>query len=144
MNPQLIIALIIAAGSFGSAWQIQSWRHDAEELARAEQILADQRLAAATTIRRQDNVIAAQNEAETRAGALRVAAASARNELDGLRTSAASALRTAASNHNTCLERATTLSELFIASSTEYESLAEKAGRHTNDIQKLRAAWPKE
>ena len=143
MSPQLIIALVIALGSFGSAWQIQSWRADAKEKARVEQILADQRLAAATAIRRADNVIAAQNQAETRAVVLRVAAAGARDELDRLRESTADAVRAASASQAACLERAATLGELLGTVASAGGKLAEKADRHANDVEKLMAAWPK-
>lgn len=144
MNPQLIIALIIAAGSFGSAWKIQSWRYGAKETARAQQILVDQRLSAKTAIRRLDNVADAQNEAETRASVLRVDAVAARDERDRLRASTAAAVRAASASQAACLERATALSELLGTVAAAGGELAEKAGRHSNDVQKLMAAWPKE
>ena len=125
MNPCLIVALAIAAGSFGSAWQIQSWRYDAKEKARVEQQLEDVRQSAARNIRFRDVEIDAQNQAETRA-----------------RTSTDAALRAAGASKEACLIRAATLGELFEESAAEYTELAEKAGRHVNDIQKLTGSWP--
>ena len=142
MNPCLIVALAIAAGSFGSAWQIQSWRYDAKEKARVEQQLEDVRQSAARNIRFRDVEIDAQNQAETRARNLRVDAAGARDALVGLRTSTDAALRAAGTSKEACLIRAATLGELFEESAAEYTELAEKAGRHVNDIQKLNGSWP--
>ncbi len=141
MNPQLLIAALIAAASFGGAWQIQSWRFDAKEKDRVAQILEDTRQSAARNVRVRDNEIDAQNKAETRAIVLRVDAAAARDSLVGLRTSADAALRAASVSKEACLERATTLGELLETMAAAGGDLAEKAGRHVNDIQKLNDSW---
>ena len=144
MNLTAIIALVAALVSGLSVYKIQEWRMDSKEKARVEQILVDQRQSAATTIRRQDNVITAQNQAQARLSALRVDAAGTRNELDGLRASTANFVRDAATSQTACLERAATLSKLFIASTNEYSEVAERAGRHASDVQTLVDAWPTE
>ena len=143
MSPQLIIAAIIATASFGSAWQIQSWRMNAKEKANVEQILADQRSAATAALRRQEVVIAAQNAAAGREVALRRDADSARTALVGLSHATEQALRDAATSHAACLVTADAASELLITVSTERRELAEKADRHVNDIKMMQEAWPK-
>jgi hypothetical protein len=141
MNPYILA--ICAALGFGSAWKIQDWRADAKEKERVEQILADQRLAAASNIRRLDNVISAQDRAVSRMAVLRVAADGSRAALISLSDAADSALRTAADSQAACLSRATTLSELLKTSAGAYERMAEVADRHASDVQTLVDAWPK-
>ena len=119
MSPQLIIAAIVAAASFGSAWQIQSWRMDAKEKANVEQILADQRSAATAALRRQEVVIAAQNAAAGREVALRRDADSARTALVGLSHATEQALSRAQATHAACLVTADAASELLIIVLTE-------------------------
>lgn len=147
MNIQLVIATAVtaavAATSFGSAWQIQSWRYAAKEAQHEKQKLADVQQSAAATIRRADNIIAAQDAAKNRDSALRVDVAGARNALVGLHDAAADALRAAGASQAACLERAATLSELHQASARKYVELGEKADRHASDIQTLIEAWPK-
>lgn len=143
MNPQLIVAAVLVAFGFGTGWTVQGWRYGAKEREHVEQALAAERLAATTDVRRQEDVIAAQNAAETRARGLRVDAAGARDALVGLSDAADAALRSAAATHAACLERANTLDQLLQASAGEYRNLAEKADRHASDVQTLTAAWPK-
>ena len=142
MSLQIIIALGIALGGFGSAWQIQSWRADAEGKQRAETALENERLVAKTRSRNDNAVIAATNAGVTRNISLRRDADSSRAALVGLSHAADAVLRDAATSHETCVERANTLGELFLTSSKEYTGMAEKAGRHANDVQTLVAAWP--
>ena len=148
MNPQLILALVIAAAGFGSgfgsAWQIQDWRMDAKEKDYVEQKLAAERLSAAQAIRHAQALHDAQNAATARAAGLRRDADGVRTALVSLSSSAERALRDAAASQEACLDRASTFSELFLTSSDEYRKLAEKAGRHVNDIQTLSEGWPKE
>lgn len=143
MSPQLIIAAIIAALGFGSAWQIQSWRFDAREKDRAEQILVNQRAAAASDIRRLDNIIGAQNRATARMAVLRRDADGSRSALIGLSNAADSALRSAQDSHAACTERAITLAYLLRASAAEYRALGEIADRHASDVKTLTEAWPR-
>ncbi len=141
--PQLIIAAVIAATGFAGGWTIQSWRYGAKENEHAQQVLADQRLSAATSIRRADNVIDAQNAAAGREVALRRDAAGARTALVSLHDASAEAMRDAATTHAACLVRAATFSELLDTVAAAGGDLAEKAGRHTNDVRTLSDAWPK-
>lgn len=143
MNIQIIIAAVIAASSFLGGWTLQSWRYGAKENARAQQILVDQRLAAATAVRRADNVIEAQSSAAVRAVDLRRAADGSRAALVGLHDAAASALRAASASQAACLERATALSELLDTMGRTGGDIAQKADRHANDVRTLSEAWPK-
>lgn len=143
MTPQLIAAVVVALAGFGSAWQIQSWRYQAKEAQHEQQKLADVQQSAAATIRRADNVIAAQDAAQTRDSALRLDAAGARDALERLHDAAADALRAAGASQAACLERAATLSELHQASARRYVELGEKADRHASDVKTLVDAWPR-
>ena len=143
MNIQLIIAAVIAASSFLGGWAIQSWRYGAKETARAQQILVDQRLAAATAIRRQDNVIQAQSNAANRAVDLRRAADGSRAALVGLSLAADSALRAASASHNACLDRATAIRVVLDQCGAAYQDLGAVADRHASDVKTLTEAWPK-
>lgn len=142
MNPQIIIAAVIAVGGFGSAWKLQDWRYGAKETERAEQELANQRLSAAQALRQSQAAFEAQNLSTARAVGLRRDADGVRAALVGLSHATDAAMRAAAVTHEACVERAATLGELFNASAKEYSDVAEKAGRHANDIQTLVAAWP--
>ena len=143
MNIQLIIAAVIAASSFIGGWTIQSWRYGAKETARAQQILVDQRLAAATAIRRLDNGIQAQNAAVVRERDLRMAAAGSRDALIGLHDASASALRAAESSHSACVDRAAAISVVLDQCGAAYQGLGEVADRHASDVKTLIDAWPK-
>jgi len=143
MSPQLIIALAIAASSFFGGWTVNSWYQGKKEVERVKQILVEQKQSAAVAIRRVDNVAQAQNESNEREIILRDAALNARTALDGLRGSTARALRDAAASQAACLNRAATLGELLEASTDKYRELAEKAGRHANDVKTLTDSWPK-
>ena len=143
MNVQIIIALVIALGGFGSAWKVQDWRYGAKEAERAEQELANQQRAAAAAIRQSEAVIQAQSAATIRVAALRRDADGERSALIGLSHATDAAMRAAAVTHEACVERAATLGELFNTSAKEYTSMAEKAGNHASDVQTLTDAWPK-
>lgn len=143
MNPQLIIAAVIAAMGFVGGWTIQSWRYGAKETDRAQQILADQRLAAATSIRRADNVIAAQSAAAGREVALRRDADGARTALVGLSNATDTALRAASASHGACLERATAIRVVLDQCGAAYQDLGAIADRHASDTKTLIEAWPR-
>jgi len=143
MNIQLIIAALIAAGSFGTAWQIQSWRADAKEKANVEQTLRATQESAKTAIRRTDNVIAAQNNAALRERILRADAAGSRSALVGLSLAAAEALSRAEATHAACLVTANTQNIVLNQCSERYRSVAEDADRAISDRQTVIDAWPK-
>ena len=144
MNPQLIIAAIIAALSFGSAWQIQSWRADAKEKANVQQTLRATQESAATAIRRADNVILAQNAAVVRERTLRADIARGRSELDSLRSAASSySLRAKSNPIGSGLDVADIFPELFLSCSGRLVEVAGEADQWKSDAIKLHEAWPK-
>ena len=143
MNPQLIIAALIAAAGFGSAWKIQSLRMDAKEKDYVEQALVDQRLAAATAIRHTEAVITATNAATVRDANLRRDADGARTALVGLSLATEQALRDAATTHAACTERARALGDVLGTVAAAGGAIAAQADRHANDAKTLSEAWPR-
>ena len=143
MNPQLIIAALIAAAGFGSAWTLQNWRYGAKENERAKQELVDQRNAATTAIRRTETVISASNAATVRATALRRDADGARTALVGLSDAADSALRASSTSLDACTQRVATFSQLLGTMAAAGGEIAGKADRHASDAKTLADAWPK-
>lgn len=141
----MYIASIISAAILAAAftYKIQDWRFSAKEKERVEQELNDERVRAATQIRREEAVIVAQNQAQARARSLRLDADGARAAADGLRVATAEALRTAATSHAACTERANTLGELLGAVEEAGRGMAQKADLHSTDLQTLMAAQPK-
>ena len=144
MTPQLIVAGVIALGSFGTAWRIQDWRYQAKEAEHAEQQLANERSAATAAIRRTETVIQAQSAAAVRSAALRRDADGARVAAISLHDAAATAMRDAAVSHAACTERATALGDVLQASAERYRDLGETCDRHVSDIKTLIESWPKE
>ena len=142
MNPQLLIVAIIAAISFGSGWHLQTLRYTAKEHDREQQELAQVRDSAASSIRRADNVIAAQNAAAGRVLVLRRDLGNALSDLERLRNTLRTMPRDDAS---TCpnTERNNTVRELFADCAAQLTDLAGKADRHASDAQTLIDAWPK-
>ena len=147
MNPQIIIAAIIAAmgfaGGFGTAWKIQAGNINEKEAQYAEQELANVQQSAAADIRRLDNAIAAQNAATARSVALRRDRDSALTELGRLRLAVNSAVQTASTSPATCPERADALGYVLTELGRAGAELAEKADRINSDRQTLIGAWPK-
>jgi len=143
MTAQLIAAAVLALAAFGSAWQIQDWRYGAKEQENAQHQLAAQRQAAATAVRRVDNVIEAQNAAAVRDRGLRIDAAGARTALVGLHAAAADAMRAAAASHDACVDRAAAIGDVLKESTDRYAELGQKADRHASDVKTLTDAWPR-
>ena len=143
MNPQLIIAVIIAAASFGTAWRIQDWRFDAKEKTHEEQKLVQVQHSAAVQIRRADNVIAAQNAANTRAVALRTDRDRAYSELERLRDTLARPVPGTSAAADACPERTDPARELLSECAAQLTDLAGKADRHASDAMTLQQGWPK-
>jgi len=143
MTPQLLIAAIIAAASFGTAWRIQDWRFDAKEKAHAEQKLAQVQLSAAASIRRADNVIEAQNQSAARSAALRRDLDGARTELDRLRIALARTVPRASATGDACAVPADPARELLATCATELVEMGGVADRINSDRQTLIDAWPK-
>ena len=142
MNATGAIGLIMYILGMGTMWRIQEWRIDAKEKDYVEQKLVDQQQNSKAALRERDAVITATNDGEDRARGLRVDATATRNELDRLRSSTARTVRDARASLDACVVRADTLGELFTTVASAGGELAEKAGRHTNDVQVITAAWP--
>ena len=98
MNPQLIMAAILAAAGFVGGWTIQSWRYGAKENERAQQELVDERSAATTAIRRQESVIAATSAATAKETTLRRDADGSRRALVSLSDATDQTLRDASTS----------------------------------------------
>ncbi|MDP2323519.1 MAG: hypothetical protein Q8N51_05760 [Gammaproteobacteria bacterium] len=148
MNPLILSALIAAALSAGSAYQIQEWRYGAKEKARVEQesaqALAAQRDLRALENRRYAVAASAQVAAVGRDISLRRDADGSRAALISLSNAAEQALREAGTSHDACTVRATAISELLTVCAARHRELGEKASRHVSDIQTLTDAWPRE
>lgn len=142
MIPQIIIALAIAAASFGAAWKTQDWRYGAKETARVQAQLSQERTDNLRQIRREESVIAAINAGNQRAAALRRDAGAARSELEWLRGDLATDNQPSATLQ-ACDQRKATLSDVFEQCASRYSVLAEKADGHANDVQTLTDSWPK-
>ena len=143
MSPQLLIAAIIAAASFGTAWRIQDWRFDAKEKTHAEQKLAQVQLSAAADIRRMDNTIQAQRAATSRAVALRRDLDSSRSELERLRDTLARPVPGTSAAADACVESGSKRNVVLLECLASYEALARDADLWKNDALMLRDAWPK-
>lgn len=143
MSPQLIIALVLTVVGFTGGWTVQSWRYGVKEAKRAQQQLADERLAAKTAVRRIDNVVEAQSAAVVRERDLRAAAAGSRSALVSLHDAAASALRAASATHAACLDRAAAISVVLDQCGAAYQELGVVADRHASDVRTLVDAWPR-
>ena len=143
MNPQMIIAAVIAAIGFGGGWTIQSWRYGAKEAKNAEQKLVHIQQSAAADIRRLDNVVSAQNQASVRSVGLRIALDGALNELDRLRVIVSNTVPSTCDATSTGTHRATATSELFLECAAAFTELGGKAARHASDLKTLMDSWPK-
>jgi hypothetical protein len=139
----LYAIIVVALVAFGSGWTANGWRMDSMEKDRAKQELAQVRLAAATTIRRADNVIQAQNNASLRESRLRSDVAATRSELERVQSAADATATSAGTSHAACIAGASALRDVFKSCTGAVESLAGKADRHVSDIQTLTEGWPK-
>ena len=139
----LASAVISAALAFGSAWKIQSWRMDAQEKQRAEQIIETQKLVFRKYEVDQERVHTAQNTAVLRQRDLLNVLNAARDELDGLRrTSDEANRRIAAASADALRQYATTANAVLAECTRAYLGVAEKAQGHANDVGTLTEAWP--
>ena len=143
MNPQIIIAAVIAAASFGAAWRVQDWRADAKEKAHAESKLAQVQHSAAASIRRSDNVIEAQNQSAARSAALRRDLDGARTELDRLRIALARPVPGTSATGDACTVPADPARQLLADCAAELVEMGVVADRHASDSLMLQQAWPK-
>lgn len=143
MYTYVATGLISAALTATGVWKLQEWRHGSIEKDRIEQALADQRLQAKATLRREETVIAAQNEAQARLRSLRLDSDGSRAALVGLSHATDQALRDAATSYDACLVRTRSISELLNQCGTAHQELGAIADRHASDVQTLIDAWPK-
>jgi lysozyme len=125
------------------AWKIQSMRADAKELEHVQQTLRATQLAAQNAARLSQQLADAQNSAAVRERSLRADAAASRVALIGLSAATGSALRSAKTDHATCIVASTALGDVLETVSTERRELSEKADRHVSDIRTLIDSWPK-
>jgi hypothetical protein len=139
------LTLIVAAASgvfaffvgFGAAWQMQGANITEMELAHAQQRIETARVNRVTAERVAGQLAQAQAHATAGAIQLRAELSTAVNAGNGLRIATGSAVRAAATDPAICSDTAATLGELFDDSSKAYGELAEKAQRHTIDIEAL-------
>lgn len=143
MNLTAILVLVSCAATGGTVWVAQDWRYGAKEKERVEQQLELQRYAAKSAIIQQRTVIAAQNEAQARARALRLDADGSRAALVGLYNAADAAMRAAAASHDACLVRADSFRIVLNQCGEAYQELGAVAGRHASDVKTLTDAWPR-
>lgn len=136
-------AILAAAIAATGAWKVQDWRYNAKEKERVEQELNDERVRAATQIRREEAVIVAQNQAQARARSLRLDADGARAALVGLSSSADQALRDAATSHAACTDASSKLEVVFLECSRNYEEVARDADLWESNARTLSDAWPR-
>jgi hypothetical protein len=139
----LVFAGAVFAAGGTAAWQVQQWRFDSKEKERVEQILADERTAAKTQLRRTEQVVAAQSAAATRETGLRRDADNARLGLNGLLDATTGALQTGRSSLDACVAGAATASQLLNQCGAAYQELGERCDRHVSDIKTLMESWPK-
>ena len=102
-------------------------------------MLEQQRLADAVQLAKFGAV---QKAAETRALALRRAAASARAESVGLRDAIVTLSRQPVTDATASTDRAVAIGELLAECGDRYQALGAVADRHASDVQTLSDAWP--
>lgn len=140
--------LITAALGGVGAWKAQDWRYR-EQIATLRTTYAQELSASISEARAKEQAInhqltEARNAATKRETTLRRDAAGARTELDGLRDDlAASRLQLPDATPTACVDRVTTVGELFAACAGEYQILAAQADRHASDVKTLTEAWPR-
>jgi alkyl hydroperoxide reductase subunit AhpF len=118
-------------------------RADAKELEHVQSTLRATQLAAQNAARLSQQLADAQNSAAVRERSLRADAAASRVALIGLSAATGSALRSAKTDHATCIVASTALGDVLETVSTERRELSEKADRHVSDIRTLIDSWPK-
>ena len=142
----LLVAAMLAVGmqTYRLAREQAAHADTRVEVATLKQAVAEaQALAAQQTAALQSQVTKAQDEARTRERALRVAAAAAATESDGLRADV-EALRgqLAEATREAAVERATAIGAVLQQCAARHQDLAQRCDRHVNDIRTLIDAWP--
>lgn len=138
--PYLISLALGAGGGFGVAWKIQAANITQLELTHANARIATQREARVAIERSLQKLSTAQVQAEARAAKLAAELDRNRGDLARLRSASTTAVRTATDSPTTCIDTATTLSELFNQCSDRLVELANKADRHVSDIKMIISA----
>jgi hypothetical protein len=134
LNIKVVGLVLGLALSFGSAWQIQSWRYAAAESARLEQVISDNLIAAKKFDLQLTTTIEAQNHANERLVIIKKDADSAKSQLGSLRVASNIALQAAGQSIATTATAAATFSELFNICSARYQILGEEADGHVSDL----------
>ena len=142
MNFTLISAAIAAAIGFGTAWQIQSWRMDADEDNRIEIAREQEREISRLESKRSLEYIDAQNRARQRESKLRMDAATASAAVAGLRRAADSAVQAARTDPLTCPDTSAAFGAVLVDISSAYSELAITCDRHVSDLKTLSETWP--
>jgi hypothetical protein len=143
MNLTLISAAVAGALGFGSAWQIQSWKADANENNRLTEQANSQRELYVLGQKRSAVVNNAQNARVSREVSLRHHAVELRDVAGGLRIATRDVVRTATESPESCPVATAAIAAVFDQCVTEYSALAEIADRHVSDLQTINEAWPK-
>jgi len=140
--PLLLSALIAGV----SAWFIQGWRMGEQMQAQAANLSKQHLVQIRNVIQSErashEQLASAQLASRQREQILRRDAAATRSELERLRDASAGAVRMSSESHDSCIERASALRDVFDQCATQYGELAEAAGRHVSDIKTLMQAWP--
>lgn len=141
-------ALLTAVTSGGLAWLVQGWRADARLQAmhakhakQDAQAAQDAQTRIQTAVRKLQDAQAqhAKKEAE-----LRLAAATARAAVDGMRRSTYGLdAKLSAAPEPARIEFASTAAELLGECSTRYSDVAAAADGHAAEVVLLRQAWPR-
>lgn len=147
MNLTAITAAISITVSGLAVWNIQSWRYQSQiatlktEYATAQFNALEK--AHAETLRLAEQAQQAQKDATVRIQRINAERNKLAASIDGLRSSSTEALLLSGYSHAACIDRATALKDVFDQCSGAYGGLAEKADKHTSDVQTLTESWPK-
>ena len=149
--PQLAAFIGAVALGFGAAWNIQGLRVDALDVEFGQyRNEAEQNAIAAKDVALEkerfwrQEVENARINAQSREARLKRDVANAQSAVVGLRNDL-SALRSrlATSTEDACINTAAAIGDLLGQCSEAYQSMAEVADGHVNDIRTLTESWPK-
>lgn len=143
MTPENIIRAVIVSVAFYGGWHLKSVINAAQENERVQQTLRETQQSAAASIRRMDNVLAAQNAAAVRSVELRRDRDRALSELERLRLALSSAVPGNETSTAACTVRTDPARELFAECAAALVEMGGRADRHASDVQALMDAWPK-
>ena len=149
--PQLAAFIGAVALGFGAAWNIQGLRVDAldVEFGQYRNEVEQNAIAAKDVALEKERfwrmeVENARINAQAREMRLKKDAAAAQSAVSGLRNDlAALRARLATSPEDACINTAAALGDLLGQCSEAYQSMAEVADGHVNDIRTLTESWPK-